>query len=260
LPARNGGLTLTRRTALPTNRGALVIDQQTVIIILVTAIVIAGLTVAAIKGLDHLRKVEANREATRILERAENDASTKIREAELEIKERSLQEKTKIEKELGADRDELRDRERQLDKRQETHDQQSDDLRKQEKIVESTQRRLAERLEDTNRRNEELAKLTDMQRQTLHELSGLSRDEATKRLMAMLDQELTQETGAVILRHEKQIKETCEEKSREILLTALQRYASAHTAEVTTSTVDIPNDDMKEIGRASCRERVWLKV
>jgi ribonuclease Y len=239
-----------------------VFDTTTILIILVTAIVVAGLTVAAIKLLDHLRKVEANREAKRILERADSDASTKIREADLEIKERSLQEKTKIEKELSADRDELRDRERQLDKRQETHDQQSDDLRKQEKIVESTQRRLAERLEDTNRRNEELAKLTDMQRQTLHELSGLSREEASKRLLAMLDEELTQESGAIILRHEKQIRETCEEKSREILLTALQRYASAHTAEVTTSTVDIPNDDMKGriIGREGRNIRAFEKA
>ncbi|HJN07389.1 MAG TPA: ribonuclease Y [Pirellulaceae bacterium] len=237
-------------------------DTTTILIILVTAIVVAGLTVVAVKGLDHLRKVEANREAKRILERAENDKSAKVREADLEIKERSLQEKSKIEKELGAERDELRDQERQLDKRQETHDQQTDDLRKQENIVESTQRRLAERLEDTNRRNEELAKLTDMQRQTLHELSGLSRNEATKRLLAMLDQELSQETGAVILRHEKKIKETCEEKSREILLTALQRYASAHTAEVTTSTVDIPNDDMKGriIGREGRNIRAFEKA
>ncbi len=240
----------------------MIIDQTTILVILVTAIVIAALTVAAMKGLDHLRKVEANREAKRILERADNDASTKVREAGLEIKERSLQEKAKIEKELGVQRDAMRDRERQLDKRQETHDQQSDDLRKQEKIVESTQRRLAERLEDTNRRNEELDKLTDMQRQTLHELSGLSREEATKRLMSMLDQELTQETGAIILRHEKQIKETCEEKSREILLIALQRYASAHTAEVTTSTVDIPNDDMKGriIGREGRNIRAFEKA
>ena len=48
-------------------------------------------------------------------------------------------------------------------------------MRKQEKMVESNQRKLAERIEDANRRNEELAKLLDLQRQTLHQLSGLSR-------------------------------------------------------------------------------------
>ena len=37
-----------------------------------------------------------------------------------------------------------------------------------------------------------------------------------------------------------------------MLLTAIQRYASAHTAESTTSTVDVPTDDMK--GRIIGRE------
>ncbi len=37
-------------------------------------------------------------------------------------------------------------------------------------MVESNQRKLAERIEDTNRRNEELDKLLDLQRQTLHQL------------------------------------------------------------------------------------------
>ena len=32
----------------------------------------------------------------------------------------------------------------------------------------------------------------------------------------------------------------CEEKSREVLITSLQRYAATHTADTTTSTVDIP--------------------
>ena len=73
-------------------------EQETVVIIvLITAIAVALLTVAAIKGLDYLRVIEADREAKRIVEHAENDASTRIREADLEIKERSLQEKTKNE-------------------------------------------------------------------------------------------------------------------------------------------------------------------
>ena len=80
-----------------------------------------------------------------------------------------------------------------LDKRQDALEQQIEQLRKQEKMVETTQRKLAERIEDTNRRNEELAKLLDLQRQTLHQLSGLSREEATRRLLEMLDNELQHE-------------------------------------------------------------------
>jgi ribonuclease Y len=102
----------------------------------------------------------------------------------------------------------------------------------------------------------------DLQRQTLHELSGLNREEATQRLLDMLETELTQETGARIARHEKRLAETCEERSREVMLTTLQRYAAAHTAETTTSTVDIPNDEMKGriIGREGRNIRAFEKA
>ena len=233
-----------------------------VLTIVVTAITASVLAFLLIRLLDRLRKRDAETEARRIIERAERDAAAKLREADLEIKERLIREKAEAEREFAKIREELRERERLLDKRQEAAEQQSEDLRKQERIVESTQRRLAERLEDTNRRNEELAKLLDLQRQTLHELSGLSREEAIKRLTNMLNEELAQETGAILLRHEKKLQETCDQKSREMLLTSLQRYAAAHTAESTTSTVDIPNDEMKGriIGREGRNIRAFEKA
>lgn len=228
----------------------------------IAAVVAFVLGVAAVKLLDWYTKRGATIEAKRIVDQAQQNASTKIREAELEIKEKALREKAAAEQELGKIRDELRERERVVDKRHEQLEQQTDDLRKQEKIVEGTQRRLAERLEDTNRRKQELEKLLDMQRQTLHDLSGLSRDEAVKKLLSMLDEELAQETGAAILRHERNLQEVCDEKGREILLTAIQRYAAAHTAESTTSTIDIPSDEMKGriIGREGRNIRAFEKA
>lgn len=237
------------------------IDQVTIGVI-VSAVIAAALTFTVVKLLDRLRKKDAETEARQILERAEREASNRRREAELEIKERALQQKAKAEEELGKIRDELRERERLLDKRTETLEQQTDDLRKQERIVESTQRRLTERLDDANRRNDELSKLLDMQRQTLHDLSGLGREEAEHRLLSMLDAELTQETGQIILRHEKQIAEQCDAIARDMLLTALHRYAAVHTAESTTSSIDIPNDEMKGriIGREGRNIRAFEKA
>ena len=220
--------------------------------IVATVVISAVLAVVLVKLLDRLRRKDAESEARSILERAERDAENRRKESELEAKETVLRYKTESERELSKLRDELRERERLLDRRQETIEQQGDHLRKQERMVESNQRRLTERMGDTNRRNEELGKLLDKQRQTLHELSGLSREEATERLLEMLDRELTQETGAVIAKHEKRIADVCAVKAREALLVSLQRYAAAHTAEHTTSTVDIPNDEMK--GRIIGRE------
>jgi ribonuclease Y len=228
---------------------------------LITAVIGAVSSFILVRLLDRLMKKDAETEAKKIEEQAQQEAATKLKEADLEIKEKALQQKTETEKELSKLRDELRQRERKLDKRDEALTIQGQDLQKQERIVEGTQRRLSERLDDYNRRNEDLAKLLDMQRQSLHEISGLSREEARQRLLDLLNEELVQETGALIVKHQKELAEQCEEQSREMLLTAMQRYAAPHTAESTTSTVDIPSDEMKGriIGREGRNIRAFEK-
>lgn len=228
------------------------LQGETVLLVVITAVIAFALAWVLIKFLDRLRKKDAETEARTILETAERDAVNRMREAELEGKEKALQQKADADREMGKSRDELRERERSLDKRAELMEQQTEDLRKQERHVEGTQRRLSEKVEEANERQAELESLLDQQRQRLHELSGLSRDEAAKRLLEILDTELQQETGSLIIKHERRINEICEAKTQDILLTALHRYAAAHTAQSTTSTVDIPNDEMK--GRIIGRE------
>jgi ribonuclease Y len=238
------------------------VDASDILIYIVLCAGTAFLTFVLVKLLDHLRRRDAESEARRIVDRAKEEVERHRREAELEIKETAIQQKAEGEKELRKLREELHNRERSLDKRQDALEQQTDQLRKQEKIVESTQRKLTERIQDANRRKEELSKLLDLQRQTLHELSGLSREEATHRLLEVLDSQLQQECGAVVLKHEKHVAEICDAKAREMLLTSLQRYAATHTAETTTSTVDIPNDEMKGriIGREGRNIRAFEKA
>jgi ribonuclease Y len=238
------------------------VDAGEIVLMVVACAAAVILTFTLMKLLDRLRRRDAESEARQIVRQAEHDIDNRRREAELEIKERAIQQKAEGERELRKLREELHDRERSLDKRQDALEQQADQLRKQEKIVEGTQRKLTERIQDTNRRNDELSKLLDLQRQTLHELSGLNREEATARLLEMLDAQLKKETGAVIMQHEKQLAEACEEKTRELILSSLQRYAAAHTAETTTSTVDIPNDEMKGriIGREGRNIRAFEKT
>ena len=211
---------------------------------------------------DRLRRRDAESEAKEIIRKAQEEVENRRREAELEIKEAALQQQAENEKELRRLRGELHERERLLDKRQDALEEQAEVLRKQEKMVESTQRKLTERIQDANRRKDELSKLLDLQRQTLHELSGLNQEEATRRLLEILGSQLQKETGAVILAHENRLAEICEQKTREVLLTSIQRYAAAHTAESTTSTVGIPNDEMKGriIGREGRNIRAFEKA
>lgn len=237
------------------------LSTSTVVAVIVAAVISAVLAVILVKFLDRLRRKDAESEAKEILDRANRDAANRLKETDLEIKEKALTQKAETERELGKLRDELRERERLLDKRHETLEQQSEGLRKQERSNEQTQRRLTDRLEEANKKGEELGKVLDQQRQTLQNMSGLSKDEATRRLLVALEEELTHETGSLILKHEKRMAELCEQKSRDMLLTALHRYAASHTAETTTSTVDIPSDEMKGriIGREGRNIRAFEK-
>src|SRR5207245_3232633 len=77
-----------------------------------------------------------------------------------------------------------------------------------------------------------------------------------------VEEDLRHELGGLILKHEQTLRETSQQKAREVLATAIQRYAAAHTAETTVSTVDIPTDDMKGriIGREGRNIRAFEKA
>ncbi len=199
--------------------------------------------------------------AAGIIREAQRDAEAKIREAELTIKERQLEAKESTEKEFNRTREKLRNEERGLEKRKSILDRAAEDLKKQESIVELTQNRLAAKLETANDREKELNDILERQRQQLLKITGLSREDAEKRLLKVTEDNLTREVGTRILKHERQLAETCEQKSREILLMTMQRFAASYTADSTTSTVDIPSDEMKGriIGREGRNIRAFEK-
>ena len=229
--------------------------------IVLAAIVASVLAFIVVRLLDRLKRRDAETEAQAIVDRAKTDSANMRKESELTIKEEAIKQREAAEKEFNKVRDELREREKLLDKRQESIEQQGEDVRKRETIVEGTQRRLADRLDETSQKSDELNKLMEVQRHTLHELTGLDEKEATKRLMSLLEDEMQQETGAIVLRYKKEMDESIQQQARELMLTTLQRYAAAHTAESTTSTVDIPSDEMKGriIGREGRNIRAFEK-
>jgi ribonuclease Y len=225
----------------------------------------AGIGLAAALGLTFLYQWltgnNARNKAATILKDAERDAGSRIKEAELSIKERQLAAKEKAEAEFNRIRDQLRDQERELDKRQNALEQTAQDLKKQESFVEQTQNRLTSRLESATLREKELTDILERQRKQLHKITGLSVADAEQRLLEITEDNLSREVGARVLKHERMLEETCEQKSREMLLLAMQRFAATYTSDSTTSTVDIPNDEMKGriIGREGRNIRAFEK-
>jgi ribonuclease Y len=197
-----------------------------------------------------------------ILAQAQRDADNLRKSQELAAKEDLLARREELEKDMNRVRDELRDQERRLDRRETTLDEQQQDIAKKERMLEVTQRKLAERTEAVDARDAELQQVLKQEQDQLYKISGLSQPAAQDLLLGRLNQELRNETGSIILRHEQELKQNADKMAREIIGMAVQRYAASHTSETTVSSVDIPTDEMKGriIGREGRNIRAFEKA
>lgn len=222
-----------------------------------------GLLVGVAIGffLDRLRMGSAYRNRDDLIKDAEREAENLGRTREIEAKEKFLKRREELDKELDQHRDKIRAQERVLDKKEHTLTDQEDNLKKREKMVEKLQTRVTDRTKFIEKREYELEKIIEDEQEKLYTISGLSKEEASERLLSRLDKQLKSETGSLILKQQQQLKRDSEKQAREIIGMAIQRFASDHTSETTVSMVDIPNDEMKGriIGREGRNIRAFEK-
>ncbi len=81
--------------------------------------------------------------------------------------------------------------------------------------------------------------------QKLEKVSGMTKDEARRDLLAEVQKELTSEIAKRIRQAEERIKLEANEKAQEIIADAMKHGATTYTAEYTISTVSIPNEEVK---------------
>lgn len=194
----------------------------------------------------------AEQEAASIREMALREAETIKKEAEFTAKDTMLKLRTEFEQESKLRREELSVSEKRIVQKEENVEKRLDLLDKKEKDLGARADTLKQKEAEVALRNEELAKVIQQEKETLHRISNLSRDEAKTLLLNKIDSELIHEKATRIRQMEDEIKESADKKSREVLSIAMQRCASDHAAETTISVVHLPSDEMK--GRIIGRE------
>jgi len=199
--------------------------------------------------------------AKQLLDEARLQGDQLRKQAEIDGANDVLQKREAFTREQEQVRNELREQERRLDKREDSLEQQQQGLQKRERVLERDQRRLSERRGEVEKRAQDVEQTLAQQTAKLHEISHLSRDQAEALLMERLERELADRLAQRLHRHEEELKATAEERGRRVLATAIHRYAAEHTADTTVSTVDIPSDDMKGriIGREGRNIRTFEK-
>jgi len=228
----------------------------------IAGVVGLGLGFIAARVQDRMRRNSAQQDAAKILDQARIDADNFRREAELKAKDEMLKRREEFDNDMNKARNELREQERRLEKREESLEQKHQLVLKKDRALEHTSKKLADKREALAKRSKELEETIAKQTEELHRISTLNREQAEQLLLSRLEAQLATEFGQRVQKHEERIKSTAEEKAREIVATAIQRYAAGHTADTTVSTVDIPNDDMKGriIGREGRNIRTFEKA
>jgi ribonuclease Y len=191
-------------------------------------------------------------EAQSIKDMAMRQAETIKKEAELQAKDILLKTRNEFEQDTKQRREELVVAEKRILQKEENVEKRLDLLDRKEKDLTSRVDVLRQKEADVAQKNEELVKLIQQEKELLHKISNLSRDEAKNMLLTRIDEELVHEKATRIRQMEDEIRESADKKAREVLTIAIQRCASDHAAETTVSVVQLPSDEMK--GRIIGRE------
>ncbi len=216
---------------------------------------------AARKDAERVQEL-ARKDAERLQEQARKDAERLLKEGELKARDEAFKKREEMTRELEKTRNELRDTERRLEKREDVLEAQTKEVNEKKKQLDLAQKKTLEQRDVFEKKVKDLDVQLDKQTQMLQQITGLSKPEAEKMLLDRLERELSDEVANRLRKSQELYTQQAESKAREILATAVQRYAAAHTADATVSTVDIPSDDMKGriIGREGRNIRTFEKA
>jgi len=230
----------------------------------IAAGVIIGVIIAIVAGkiISTIKTNDLKQNLQRQIEEAKKQAENIIKTANLEATAETLKKKETFAAEFNQAKAEIREAERRLTKHEDAIDRQNESLGQREKSLQHTEQNLKNRVSQLDGREKEIGTVITQQKNQLLKISAMNAEEAKQMLLKKLEDECEHEMSAIIQRKTEEMLEAAEDKGREIISSAIQRYAADQTCEVTVSTIDIPSDDMKGriIGREGRNIRAFEKA
>ncbi len=224
------------------------------IILLGIACFAAGFIVAFwLKGKMLSQRIKTARgEASRILEESKRESETLTKEADLEIKDKLFKMKSEFDTDTRDTRFEFKKRERRIIQKEENVERKTEKLERRDRDIFKKEKKLAKKEEHIEHSEKKYSELIEEQKRHLEQISGLTAEQAKELLIRAMENEARHEGARLIKKIENETKETADKKAKNIMATAIQRYASDFVAERTVSVVQLPSDEMK--GRIIGRE------
>ncbi|MHC4510489.1 MAG: ribonuclease Y [Planctomycetota bacterium] len=221
-----------------------------------------GLTAVVHQMIARAKAKTFQEDQDRQVEGAKREAENIIKSAQIDAAAETIKKREQFTGEANKIRAELHETEMRLTKREDGLDRQGELLQQRENALKQQHQEAERRVHNIGQREKQLSVLMAQQKNQLLKITAMDINEARELLLKRLEDECEHEMSSLIQRKLEETNEVASEKSREVISAAIQRYAAEHTCEVTVSTVEIPNDDMKGriIGREGRNIRAFEKA
>ena len=187
-----------------------------------------------------------------MIEAASKEAEVIKEKKLLEVKEKFLNKKSELEKEVQARNQKIQQGENRLKQREISLNQRQEELVRRKQEVEQNQQRVDNEKKLLAIKQEELAKMQNKEREKLEELSGLSAEEAKNRLINSMKDEARMDAASYVNEIMDEAKLNANAQAKKIVIQTIQRVATETAIENSVSVFHIDNDEVK--GRIIGRE------
>lgn len=214
-------------------------------------IAVAALLVGGAAGYAIFRHVVTGK-YNELMAKAENDANVIKQKKLLEIKEKFLNKKSELEKEVQQRNQKIQQSENRLKQKEIGLTQRQEDISRRKQELDQEQVRLDNDKKVLQQKQNELLKMQEQERAKLEELSGLSADEAKTRLVESLKDQAKLDAAAYVNEIMDEAKLNANQQAKKIVIQTIQRVATETAIENSVSVFHIDNDEIK--GRIIGRE------
>ena len=198
-------------------------------------------------------KVKADTKAAGgIIETARKQAEETLREARVTTQEEAIRSREQIDKESKDRRQELLEMEKRIMQRESNLDRKADLLDRKTEDVSRKEVAIVEREKELHKIQTEIDDLKKLAQRELERVAGLSAEEAKKRLLMQLQEDIHAEAAAMTRRIIEEAKQEADREAKRTITIAIERCASSYVQTATNCTIALPSEEMK--GRIIGRE------
>ena len=223
------------------------------LLISILALVIGSLSGTGCALLYHNIKGKNNDKAiSEMLEKAKKDADKMKREALLEAKEEEQKRKIENDKLIKEKKAEIKENEDRLIQRENNIDKRDQLLQKRETTLDERENKIFERQKEIQDEQARVDEIKQEQLELLEKISGFDKEKARKLVMNRVEEAMQKEIAEYIKEQENNAKMEADKKAKDLIVTAMQRFAADIANDQTITVVTLPDDEMK--GRIIGRE------